>query len=142
MTLRVKWATTQAVADEIIAANRAGEPHVAGCCDYNWIEGDVKLGQDVSKLLAEDRAFAAAVKAWDAAHQADPNADIGRRPTGSTQLRCSQALEPGKRFCRGHGQVYREPDLKKQAKARAQMAKLTKGATKVVEADGTEVYSW
>jgi hypothetical protein len=35
-----------------------------------------------------------------------------------------------------------DPDLVKQAKARAALAKMVKGATVEVEADGTEVYTW
>lgn len=63
------------------------------------------------------------------------------RETGYRSIRpCPEPRLPGKLCCARHPTVAEEPDLKRQAKAREALRKLTKGMTRTVLEDGTEVY--
>ena len=137
--LRVKWANSEEDSKAVGLAEAAGEPKIPGLCDLAWIEGTIKVGENAQEVAREQHEQDAAWKAWNRL----PWGDRGRAvapPTPRLALKCEAAPKPGMRFCEKHGHSYAEPDLKRQAKAREALRKLTKGMTRTVEADGTEVY--
>ena len=141
--LRVKWARSKEDNKAIVAANRAGEPQIPGLCDWAWINGGIKLGEDAQEVLRLYNEREAAWKAWNALEWKERNA-VPQPALPGHKPACTAPPEPGVRFCKAHGWPgYRdcvEPNLKRQAKAREALKKLTKGMTRTVEADGTEVY--
>lgn len=137
--LKVRWSTSEEDCKAIVAANRAGIPVVPGVCDKSWINGTIKRGEDGQAVVEEQRAQEAAWKAWDNL----PWADRGRAeqpPKPRRKLDCTEAPEDGMRFCAKHGHDWAEPNLKRQAKAKEALRKLTKGMKRTVLEDGTEVY--
>jgi len=137
--LRVRWAGSEEDSEAIVAAYRAGEPKILGLCDLAWIEGTIRLTESAEEVIQVWREQDAAWKVYEELlWQERARAEVVAPPR--PELRCQATPEPGMRFCKGHGRNHGEPDLVRQAKAREALRKLTKGMTRTVEEDGTEVY--